>query len=83
MIAWLLTVAFALAGIAFRVQGGIPHAFLIGTGCLIMAGLACPFLWARGTGLFEVLGVTAKDRLMACLALLLATPLLLPWPFWV
>lgn len=82
MIAWLLTIGFALAGIAFREQGGIPFAFLAGTALLALAGLACPFFWAKDTGLFAWTGVTGKDRLMLSLALLIAAPLMLPWPFW-
>lgn len=82
MIAWLLTIAFGLAGVAFREQGGVPHAYDVGTGLLILSGLACPMLWRKDGGLFAWLGVTAKDRVMLSLALLLAVPLLLPWPFW-
>lgn len=81
LIAWLLTIACGLAGLGFREQGGIPFAFQIGTGMLILAGLACPVLWARETGLFDWLGATRKDRVMLGLALVLATPILLPWPF--
>lgn len=81
LIAWLLTLAFALAGIAFRVQGGIPFAFLIGTGLLILAALACPLVWAPDTGLLGALWPTRKFRVMSGLALILSAPLLLPWPF--
>lgn len=81
MIAWLLTIALGLTGLAFREQGGIPFAFQIGTGFLILAGLACPFFWAKESGLFAWTGTTARERLMLGLALILATPLLLPLPF--
>lgn len=79
MIAWLLTIACGLAGLALRVQGGIPFAFQIGTGLWILCGLACPFFWAKDSGLLEWLGATPRERLMLGLALILATPILLPW----
>lgn len=82
LIAWLLTVAFGLAGIAFREQGGIPHAFQIGNGLLMLAGLSCPLMWAPDTGLLAALSPTRKFRVMSGLALILAVPLILPWPFW-
>lgn len=82
MIVWLLTIAFALAGIAFREQGGIPHAHEAGVALLILAGIACPFFWAKGEGLLAWTGVTGKDRLMLTIAMLLSVPLWLPWPFW-
>lgn len=82
LIAWLLTIGFGLAGLAFRVQGGIPHAFQAGTGLLILAGLTCPLLWRKDGGLLSFLRVRAKDRIMLALAMLIAVPLMLPWPFW-
>lgn len=82
LIAWLFTLGFGLAGIAFREQGGIAFAFEVGTGLLILAFLACPVLWRRDGGLLSWLGATRKDRIMLALALLLAAPLMLPWPFW-
>jgi hypothetical protein len=82
LIAWLLTVAFGLAGLAFREQGGIPHAFQAGTGLLVLAALCCPLLWRRDGGLLSFLGVRAKDRIMLALAMLIAVPLMAPWPFW-
>jgi hypothetical protein len=82
LIAWLLTLLMGLAGIALREQGGIPHAFSIGSGLLILAALSCPLLWAGDTGLLACMGPTRKMRVMGGLALILATPLMLPWPFW-
>ncbi|MFT3967895.1 MAG: hypothetical protein QM690_18650 [Sphingobium sp.] len=82
LIAWLLTLAFGLAGLAFRVQGGIPHAFMAGTALLVLAGLSCPLLWRGDGGMLSFLGIRAKDRFMVALAMLVAVPLALPWPFW-
>lgn len=82
LIAWLLTIGFALAGIAFREQGGIVHAREAGNGFLILAGLACPFLWRKGLGLLSRLGVKGKDRFVLGLVMILAVPLAFPWPFW-
>ena len=83
LIAWLLTIAFGLAGLAFRAQGGIPHAFVAGTALLVLAFLSCPMLWRKDGGLLAGLGVGVKDRLLLALAMLIAAPLILPWPFWV
>lgn len=82
LIAWLLTIAFGLAGLAFRVQGGIAHAYEVGTALLALAGLCCPLLWRADGGLLSFLGVRAKDRIMLALAMIVAMPLALPWPFW-
>jgi hypothetical protein len=81
LIAWLLTLTFGLAGVAFREQGGIPCAFMIGTGLLILAALACPLIWAKDMGALAILSPTRKIRVMAGLALILSAPLILPWPF--
>jgi len=78
MIAWLLTIVSGLAGLALRVQGGMPFAFEIGTGLLMLGGLACPFFWAKDSGLLAWLGATPRERLMLGLALILAAPLILP-----
>jgi len=81
LIAWLLTLAFGLAGIALREQGGIPYAFAIGKGMLILAALSCPLIWAKDSGLLAILSPTRKIRIMTALALILSAPLILPWPF--
>jgi hypothetical protein len=77
LIAWLLTIALALAGLALRVQGGIPFATPLGATLLLLAGLACPLLWNKSTGILVSLGVSGKDRLMLSLALVVAMPLIL------
>jgi len=89
MILWLLTILFALAGLALREDGGfgaldlgIPafYAPYVWKGCFILAFLGCPFIWGRPNGLLPGV-VRGKTRFMLALALLLATPLILPWPF--
>jgi hypothetical protein len=85
LLLWLLTIAFALGGLAVRADHGFAGAELVGRGCLILALFACPLLWARPGGLLaDMTGgliFTGKDRLMLALAMLLAAPLILPWPF--
>jgi hypothetical protein len=81
LIAWLLTLAFGMAGLAFREQGGIPFAFSLGTGMLFLAALACPLIWGKPGGMLAFLPPTRGMRLTGGLALILATPLILPWPF--
>ncbi len=81
LIAWLLTLAFGLSGVAFYEQGGIPFARQIGMGLMMLAGLSCPLLWAPDTGLLACLSPSRKVRLMSGLALIISAPLILPWPF--
>ena len=80
LLAWIMTVAFALAGVALREQGGFALASWVGQGCLILATLACPLLWQQPAGLIPALiTVGGRSRLMLGLALVFAAPLLLPW----
>lgn len=81
LIAWLLTLAFGLSGVAYYEQGGIPFAAQVGMGLLILAALCCPLVWAPDTGLLSFLSPTRKYRIMSGLALILSAPLILPWPF--
>lgn len=84
LLLWFLTIMLALAGLALRADHGFAGAGLVAQGCLIVAALACPFLWARPGGvLADALGgaiFTGKDRLMLSLAVLLSAPVMLPWP---
>lgn len=83
MIAWLLTIIFALTGISLWVDGGFVGAREVARGCGLIALLACPFIWARPSGLVpDELAVPGKSRFLLALALILATPLLLPWQLW-
>ncbi|GEM_PF-987155 len=83
-IMWIVTIAFALTGLALRADHGLwPGAYyadLLSKGCFILAVLACPFLWARAYGILpRALQVPAGQRFMLALALFLAIPLILPW----
>jgi hypothetical protein len=86
LIMWILTVAFALAGLALRADGAswfAPYAYLnvyFYKGCFFIAAMACPFLWARSYGFMpRGLQVPGKERFMMALAAILAIPLILPW----
>jgi hypothetical protein len=86
LIMWILTVAFALAGLALRADGAFwfaPYSYLavyFMKGCFLIALLACPFIWARSYGLApRGLQVPGKERFMMALAAILAIPLILPW----
>ncbi len=85
LLLWFLTIMLALAGLALRADHGFAGADLVAKGCIIVAVLACPLLWARPGGIVsDALGgmiFTGKDRLMLTLALLLSAPVMLPWPF--
>jgi len=83
LLMWLLTIAFALAGLALRVQPSFAGAFTLGTGSLALAALACPLLWARPAGIVpDALAIPGRRRLLLGFALILAAPLLLPWQLW-
>ena len=84
LLLWIVTIGFALGGLALCVDHGFAGATQAGRGCLLIALLSCPLLWARERGVFAAMAdgliLTGRDRLMLCVALLLAAPLLLPWP---
>lgn len=83
LLMWLTTILFALAGLALRAQPPLPGAAMLGAGAFLLAGLACPLLWARPSGLVpDALAIPGKRRLLLALALILAAPLILPWPLW-
>lgn len=83
LVMWILTIAFALTGLSLWVDGGFVGAHEVARGLAFLAILACPFLWARPTGLVpDEIAVPGKSRLMLGLALILAAPLILPWQLW-
>jgi hypothetical protein len=83
LVMWILTIAFALAGLALWVDGGFVGAHEVARGLGLLAFLSCPFLWARPDGLVpDAIALPGKSRLMLGLALLLAAPLVLPWRLW-
>jgi hypothetical protein len=89
LVMWIFTILFALAGLALRDdQGfGVPsdysfYAPLVAQGLFVLAVLACPFFWAPRYQLVpRALALSGKQRLFLAFALIIATPLLLPWPF--
>jgi len=83
LLMWILTIAFALSALTLWVEGHFLGALDLGRGLAFLALLSCPFFWARPDGLVpDALAVGGKRRLMLGLALVLATPLLLPWQLW-
>lgn len=83
LLMWSLTIAFALAGLALWVDGGFPGTEAVAGVLGLLALLACPFFWARPDGLVpDEMALPGKRRLMLGLALLLASPLILPWQLW-
>lgn len=84
LILWILTIAFALTGLSLWVDGGFVGARDVARGLGLLAVLACPFLWAQPDGLVPApLAVPGKPRFMLGLALILSTPLTLPWQMWI
>ena len=83
LLMWTLTIAFALTGLSLWADGGFVGAHDVARGLGLFAVLSCPFFWSRPDGLVpDPIAISGKSRLMLCLALLLATPLMLPWQLW-
>ena len=83
LLMWIFTIAFALAGLALWADGGFTGADVVARVLGGLALLACPFVWARSDGLVpDEITLPGKRRLMLGLALLLASPLILPWQHW-
>jgi hypothetical protein len=86
LIMWIVTIIFALAGLALRADGAslfAPYSYLavyFFKGCFLIAALACPFLWARSYGLVpRALQMPGKERLLMALALRWRSPLSSPF----
>ncbi|HZV18984.1 MAG TPA: hypothetical protein VFF84_09885 [Sphingobium sp.] len=83
LLMWSLTITFALAGLALWGDGGFVGADVVARMLGLLALLACPFFWTRPDGLVpDEISLPGKQRLMLGLALLVATPLILPWQLW-
>lgn len=83
LLSWLLTIACGLGALSVHSAGGFAGAREVALGLAALALLACPLIWAREGGLLpEPLAIPGRHRLMLGLALLLAAPVLLPWPLW-
>lgn len=82
LLMWILTIAFALAGLGLSVDSGFAGARMAATGLGLLALLSCPFLWAPDGLVPEAIVVPGRQRLMLGLALLVAAPLILPWQLW-
>jgi hypothetical protein len=88
LVMWIFTILFALAGLALRDDGAFPllsdygdYAPWIAEGLFIFAVLACPFFWAPRYQLVpRAIALSGMQRLLLALALIIATPLILPWP---
>jgi len=83
LLMWFLTILFALAGGALRLQEHFAGAASLGIAALLLAILACPLLWARPGGIIpDAIAPSGKRRLIIALMLVLAAPLVLPWQLW-
>jgi hypothetical protein len=72
ILGWIVSLATFLGGLALCQGAPIPHAMEIAKGLLFAAFLTFPPLWAE-----RPLGITAGQRIMACLAMLLMLPAIL------
>ncbi|MGE4411053.1 MAG: hypothetical protein AB7D33_10840 [Sphingobium sp.] len=73
-LSWIICIATFLGGLAARSDFARPIAEPIAFGLLLASFLSCPLLW-KMPPLSELLN--GRQRMMACLALLLALPLIL------
>lgn len=75
LIGWIISIASLLGGLAMRQDMPIPNSYQISNGLLLAAFLACPSFWVDAP-----FGITAKPRIMACMAMALALPAMLFHP---
>lgn len=71
---WIICIASFLGGLAAQADLVRPFSEIIANGLFAASFLACPVLW-KFPPLCDLLD--GKQRMMACLALLLALPLVL------
>ncbi|MGV3769466.1 MAG: hypothetical protein ACO1NM_05505 [Sphingobium phenoxybenzoativorans] len=71
ILGWIISIVAFLAGLALRQDLPFLYDDRISNGLLFAAFLAFPPLWAE-----KPLGITATPRIMACVAMLLALPML-------
>lgn len=78
ILAWIISIATFLGGLAAQADMARPLAETIAPGLFAASFLACPVLW-KMPPLDELLDelLDGRQRAMACLALLLALPLVL------
>jgi len=74
MLAWILSIATFLGGLSAEAEIARPLGHTISTGLFAASLLSCPALW-KIPPLDSLLD--GRQRAMACVALLLALPLLL------
>ncbi len=71
IIGWIISICALLGGLALRQDMPIARADLIARGLFCVAFLACPAIWSA-----KPLGIGRVPRVMACLAMIFALPLL-------
>lgn len=75
LVGWIFSVIALLGGLALMQDMPFSSADMIGRGLLLAAFLLCPSLWADAP-----FGITAKPRIAACIAMMLALPSVLMQP---
>lgn len=74
LLAWIISITAFLGGFAARMDLPLVRAETVSTGLFAISALACPLLWeARFTSAL----LNGRQRVAACLALVLALPLVL------
>jgi hypothetical protein len=79
---WIVTILASLAGLGVLADGGFPQwphpIAILGWGLIALGALTCPVLWSGKAPIAGPFALRGKTRLMLVLAMLLATPLMLP-----
>jgi hypothetical protein len=74
LLAWIISIGTFLGGLAVRADMRVPPADIIAGGLFTASVLSCPLIWENWMTSALLSG---KERLMGCLALLLALPMVL------
>ncbi len=73
-LAWIICIGSFLGGLAVQMDFSRAQGEILSTGLFVASFIACPYLWNMAP-LCDLMN--GKQRMMACLALLLALPLVL------
>ena len=74
LLAWIISIAAFLGGFAAQTDLSPVHAETISAGLFVISALTCPFIWESRIASAML---DTRQRVAACLALVLALPLVL------
>jgi hypothetical protein len=74
LLAWIISIGTFLGGLAVQADMRVPPSGIIAGGLFVASVLSCPILWENWVASAMLSG---KERMMGCVALMLALPLVL------